>query len=572
MAIHNSQVAEIFNGVADLLEIEGANEFRIRAYRNAARSIGNLRTPVADMLEQGRDPAELPGIGDDLAGKIREIVQTGHLGALDDLQKRFHPNILELTRIPGLGPKRIRILDRLGINSREKLRMAAEKGRLHRISGFGEKTEKHLLQALEDQAAQQPARLKLIAAEQIANSVEAWLKRAEAAPKIAIAGSLRRRQETVGDIDILAACDRAGLLMERFLDFPEIKSTLARGDARSSVILDCGVQVDLRIVPPESFGSALVYFTGSKAHVIELRRIALRLGLKINEYGVFRGDDRLAGETEEEVYRAIGLPYIEPELRENTGEIAVAQHGELPPLVAIQSIRGDLHCHTLASDGRNSLSEMAEAARARGYEYLAITEHSKRVGIARGLDAARLEAQLRDIDELNDSLSGITLLKGVEVDILEDGSLDLPDWILAKLDVVIASIHSRLRLGKSKQTERLLRAIENPHCDIIGHPTGRLLNEREPMEIDMAQVMRAAREHHVAMEINGQPDRMDLDSLHCKMAREFGVKLAVSTDAHSVEELDFMRFGVGQARRGWLAQNNVLNCCSLEELRRTLGQ
>lgn len=559
MAIHNSQVAEIFNDVADLLEIDGANEFRIRAYRNAARTIGSLPSAVSDMLKRGEDLSELPGIGKDLAGKVREIVGTGHLSALDELEKRFPANILQLMHVPGLGPKRVRILDRLGINSLEKLRLAAEKGKLHRISGFGTKTEHNLLETLGRNAGGS-ARPKLFVAEQIANSITKWLAKAPGSQQIVVAGSLRRRRETVGDLDVVVTCAHSAPVMDHFLRFEEITKTLARGETKSSVILEAGIQVDVRIVKPESFGAALLYLTGSKAHNIELRKIALKSRLKINEYGIFDGERLVAGKSEEEVYAAIGLPYIEPELRENTGEIEAAQRGELPHLIELRDLRGDLHCHTDASDGRNSIEEMAEAARSRGYEFIAITDHSKRLGITHGLDEKRLAEQIRAIDRLNEKPKGFVLLKGIEVDILDDGSLDLPDSILARLDIVVASIHSKLRLPKEKQTKRLLRAIANPHCDIIGHPTGRLLNEREGSDFDVEKVMRAARAHSKALEVNAQPDRLDLRDAHCRMARDFGVQLAISTDAHSTTDLEFIRFGIGQARRGWIEKSNVLNC------------
>lgn len=565
MAAHNSQVAEIFNDTADLLEIEGANEFRIRAYRNAARMIGRLPTPVSDMLRRGEDLSELPGIGKDLAGKIGEIVQSGHLSTLDNLQRKFPKNILELMHVPGLGPKRVRILDRLGINSLEKLRLAIERGKLHRIAGFGRKTEQNLLESLAYQSADH-GRVKLFDADQVAASVVAWLRRAVGAQQVVVAGSLRRRRETVRDLDILVTSVKPGLVMDHLIRFEECKNVIAHGETKSTLVLKSGLQVDVRAVPPESYGAALVYFTGSKAHNIELRKIALRQGLKINEYGVFCGEKMIAGRTEADVYNAVGLPFVEPELRENRGELEAAERGELPALVRLEDVRGDLHCHTDASDGRNSLDEMAEAARARGYEYLAITDHSKRLGVTHGLDASRLAKQIDEIDCLNRKLPGLTVLKGVEVDILEDGALDLPASILSRLDIVVASVHSNFHLDKRKQTDRLIRAIENPNCDVIGHPTGRLINERGPANFDIAEVMRAARRHGIALELNAQPDRLDLNDAHCKMAKDFGVLMVISTDAHSVGDLNFIRYGVDQARRGWLTAQNVLNTCARRDI------
>lgn len=569
MPVHNSQVAEIFNEIADLLEIEGENQFRIRAYRNAARTVGNLPHSVADMLEHGEELSELPGIGKDLAGKIAEIVRTGKLSTLEELKGHFPPNLVALMRLPGLGAKRIRALQQHGIDTIQKLRVAASVGRIREFAGFGAKSEKNVLDAIDRQRAAS-SRVKLIVAQEISDSLVPWLRKAHGVEHVIVAGSFRRRMETVGDIDILITCDSPAEVMERFISYDEVERVLARGDTRSAVLLRSGVQVDVRVVPEESFGAALLYFTGSKAHNIELRKLAMKRGLKISEYGVFRGTRSIAGRTEEEVYQQVGLPFIEPELRENRGEIEAARAHTLPKLITLKDLRGDLHCHTKDSDGRHTMEEMAEAARRRGHEYIAITDHSKRLGITHGLTATRLAEQVRRIDHLNAKLHGITLLKSVEVDILDDGSLDLPDSILSKLDFVVGSIHSKFNLSREQQTKRVLCAMENPHFNILAHPTGRLINERQPYELDLEKVMRAARGHGCTLEINAQPDRLDLSDVHCRLAKDLDVKVVISTDAHSVSDLEFIHFGVDQARRGWLEAANVINAAPFDELRRKL--
>jgi DNA polymerase (family 10) len=387
------------------------------------------------------------------------------------------------------------------------------------------------------------------------------VKQAEAA------GSLRRMKETVGDLDLLVAATGDSPVMEQFTRYEDVAEVLSKGPTRGTVILKSGLQVDLRVLPEESYGAALQYFTGSKAHNIVIRRMAQEQGLKINEYGVFRGDKRIAGETEESVYQAVGLPWIPPELREDRGEIEAARAGKLPKLVELSDLKGDLHAHSKASDGHDTIREMAAAAKARGLAYLAITEHSKRLTVAHGLDPVRLRKQIAEIKKLNAELAGITVLAGIEVDILEDGSLDLPDSVLAELDLVVAAVHSKFDLPRAKQTERILKALGNPHVRILAHPTGRLIDEREPYDVDMQKVIRAARDRRVALEVNGHPQRLDLLDTHCQMARDEGVLLAINSDAHSTFELDGLRFGVGQARRGWLEKKDVLNTRSLAQLR-----
>jgi DNA polymerase (family 10) len=563
MPVHNADIARAFDEIADLLELRNENPFRIRAYRNAARVVGELRFDAAARLAQGGGLPKLSGIGEDLGAKIGEIAATGTCALLERLRKKFPVGITELLRLPGLGPKRVQSLYRgLKVRSLGELQRAARDGRLRRLPGFGEKTEQKLLEALEARLSK-ARRFKLAVAAQYAEPFAKYLGGV-------IAGSYRRMKETVGDLDFLVCSEKPEAAVERFLRYPEVKHVLASGTTKASVVLASGIQADLRVVPQESFGAALHYFTGSKAHNIAVRRLGQERGLKINEYGVYRGEKRIAGETEASVYAALGLPYIEPELREDQGELEAARRGELPRLVELADLRGDLHAHTKATDGRDTLAAMAEAARARGLQYLAITEHSRRETMAHGLDPVRLARQIDEIDRLNAKLEDVTLLKGIEVDILEDGSLDLPDAVLAKLDLVVAAVHSKFGLPRARQTGRLLAALENPQVRILAHPSGRLIGAREPYDVDMLAIVRKARERGVALELNAHPDRLDLTDAHCRMAKDEGVLVAISSDAHSAEGLDVLRYGVGQARRGWLEKNNVLNTRSLAELRKLL--
>lgn len=570
MPVHNSEIAQMFDEVADLLELEGANQFRIRAYRNASRVIGGLSQSAADLLAKGEKLTELPGIGKDLAGKIAEICQTGKLPVLDECRSHVAPGIRQLMTIPGLGAKRIRVLcDKLKITCLGDLKKAADDGKLQTIGGFGPIIVQKIL-AEAKALKKQETRTKLSVAEELSKSVVDWLKGAKGIQQVEVAGSFRRRKETVGDLDIVATCKKAADVMDRFVNYDEVKDIISHGPTRSSVKLRAGINLDLRVVPKNSFGAALHYFTGSKSHNIAIRTMGLKRKLKINEYGVFKGEKQIAGRTEEEVYAQVGLPYIEPELREDRGELAAARENRLPHLVNLQDIRGDLHCHTTDSDGRSSLQEMAEAARAHGYEYMAITDHSKRLAMIQGLDAKRLRQQIRRIDRLNEKLTGIRLLKSCEVDILDDGSLDMPDDVLKELDVVVCSIHSKFNLPADKQTERILRAMDNPYMNILGHPTGRLIDQRVAYPLDIERVLQAAKKRGCIIEINSQPDRLDLPDIHCQRGKELGLKFVISTDAHSISDLDFMRFGVWQARRGWLEAADVVNTRSRRDLQKLL--
>ncbi|MEK6802835.1 MAG: DNA polymerase/3'-5' exonuclease PolX [Nitrospirota bacterium] len=570
MMVHNADVAAVFEEIADLLEIEGANPFRVRAYRFAARTLRDLSREVADMVEQGEDLTSLPGIGKDLAGKIKEIVETGTAAVLEEYHKKIPATVTELLQIPGLGPKRVKALSReLHIRSVPELQKAAQEGRVRALPGFGEKTEQHILDALTVRV-RKDRRFKLAVAAQYAEALVAYLRQSPGASRVMAAGSYRRGRETIGDLDILVTARQSGSVMERFVAYPEVEEVLAQGETKASVRLKSQLQVDLRVVPDDCYGAALQYFTGSKDHSVVLRQLAQQRGLKISEYGVFRGELRVAGETEESVYAAVGLPWIPPELRENRGEFEAAKAGRLPHLVEQRDLLGDLHAHTKATDGRHSLKEMAEAARHRGLKYLAITDHSRRLTMAKGLDPQRLLMQMDEIDQLNATLSGIRLLKGIEVDILEDGNLDLPDDVLGRLDLVIGAVHSYFRLSKAQQTERILNAMDHPHFSILAHPSGRLIDQREPYDVDMLRVIRKARERGCFLEVNAHPERLDLTDTYCQMAKEEGVLLAINTDAHSTLDLENIRFGIGQARRGWLEKADVVNSRPLQEVRTLL--
>lgn len=567
MPVHNADIAAIFEEIADRLEIRGENPFRIRAYRNAARSVGGFGREFETLIEAGAELPKLPGIGTDLAAKIHEIVTTGHCSALDRLRKEMPPAITELLKVPGLGPKRVQALNReLGVATVAQLKQAASAGRIRELAGFGAKTEQHILDALAAHA-EQAQRVKLAVATQYAEALVEYLKRVRGVQQVVVAGSYRRMKETVGDLDVLVIAQAAGAVMDRFVAYDEVREVLAHGDTRSSVVLQSGLQVDLRIVPAESYGAALHYFTGSKAHNIAIRRLAQARGLKLNEYGVFRGARRIAGDSEESVFAAVGLPYIAPELREDRGEIEAARAGRLPRLIALADLRGDLHMHTRASDGHNTIQEMALAAKAQGLRYIAITEHSRRLAVTHGLDPQQLARQGDEIERINAGLTGITVLKGIEVDILEDGALDLPDSALQRLDAVIAAVHGGFGLPRRRQTERILRALRNRYVNLLAHPTGRLLGKREPYDVDILRIMRAARSSGVVLELNAQPERLDLDDTLCQMARDEGVALSISSDAHSTFDLANLRYGIGQARRGWLEAANVVNTRTLAELR-----
>jgi DNA polymerase (family 10) len=570
VTIHNSEIAAAFDRLADLLEIEEANPFRIRAYRNAARTVGGYSKSMADMVKEGDDLTELPEIGKDLAQKITTMVETGKLPLLKEVESRTPGALSDLMKIEGLGPKRVKTLYKeLNIRSIEDLKRAARNGKIHELEGFGEKTEELIKQRLERFSGAEQ-RTKLLVAQEIATALVDYLTKGKGVKKVTIAGSYRRCKETVGDLDILVTARQDSTVMQSLVEYDEVAEIISQGKTRSSVRLRSGMHVDVRVVPEVSYGAALHYFTGSKAHNIAVRSLGVKKGYKINEYGVFKNDKRIAGKTEQEVYDAVDLPYIEPELRENRGEIEAARKHKLPRLITLKDIRGDLHAHTRASDGHNTLQQMADAAAQLGFEYLAITEHSKHVIIANGLDKKRLLQHIKAIDKLNEQLDNITLLKSIEVDIMDDGSLDLPDSVLQQLDLTVCSIHYNFNLSRQKQSERILRAMDNPNFNILGHPSGRLINERDAYDFDLEKVMRGAKERGCFLELNAHPDRLDLTDDGCLLAKEIGLKVAIATDAHSTNDLDFMRFGIGQARRGWLEADDVINTRSLAGLKKLL--
>jgi DNA polymerase (family 10) len=575
MPIRNTDIADVFDTIADCLDIEGENAFKIRAYRSAARTVRGLGRELKDMLAAGEDPTALAGIGRELAAKIAEILETGTARALEHLKEKVPPGVIEMLRVPGLGPKRVGALFHdLGIQSLSELKAAAEDGRVRALPGFGARTEKQIIKAV-DAMARRGSRVGIAAAAVLAERLAAQLKKTPGVVSLEAAGSFRRRKETVGDLDLLVAAGEGSGVMDVLVNMEEVDRVLARGSTTLSVVLRSGLRVDLRRVEEPSFGAALQHFTGSQAHNEALRGIGRRLGLKVNEYGVFDGERRIAGETEESVYRALGLPWIAPELREDRGEIEAARQNRLPELVTLSDLRGELHSHTTDTDGRDRLADMAMAARRRGLSYLAVTDHSRFLRMVDGLDERRLMAQMEEIDRMNAGLEGITMLKGIEVEILEDGRLDLPASVLKRLDLVIGSIHNRFQLSAQRQTERILRAMDQPCFTILGHPSGRLIGERDPYEADMEAVIRKAAERGCFLELNANPQRLDLDDIYCRMAKEAGVLVAVDSDAHGVEEFDQLVFGIGQARRGWLEKKDVLNTRPIAELRallkRTMG-
>lgn len=571
MAIRNADIAAAFEEIADLLDMERANPFRIRAYRRAARVLARWPEQMADRMAAGRSFDELPGVGADLAGKIGEMLASGHCSTLEQLRARFPRGITALLGIPGIGPRRAQALHQaLGVHSPRQVLEAARAGRIREIPGFGPAIERRIAVAAAGHA-EGAHRWPLAQATPHVEALLACLRDVAGVDTVIACGSYRRRRETVGDLDLLVAATDGRAVVKRFVGFEATGKVLEQGSTRARIVLTAGLQVDLRVMPPASLGAALVYFTGSMPHNIALRRIAKTRGLRINEYGVFRGRRRLAGDTEASVYAAIDLPWIPPELREDRGEIEAAQARRLPRLVEHADLRGDLHAHTDASDGSDSLEAMARAARAAGLEYLAITDHTHGLAIAHGLDAKRLHAQADAIDRLNRRLRGITLLKGAEVEILEDGRLDLPDELLARLDLVVGAVHRALDLPRNRQTDRILRAMDHPRFGMLAHPNGRLLGRRAPCDIDIGRIIHRARERGCVLELNAQPDRLDLFDSQCRQAKEAGVAIAVTSDAHAVADFGHLPLGIDQARRGWLEAGDVVNTLPLPALRERLA-
>ncbi len=568
----NAEVARVFGQLATMLELDEANPFRVRAYREAARVVEALPEPIARLAGEEGALEELPGIGKDLAQKIRDILAKGSTELYDQLAKKYPLDLVRLTELQGLGAKRVRLLhDALGIHDRASLEAAAKAEKLRALPGFGEKLEQKILHSLAI-AEQVSGRTLLSHAWEVAHGLEEGLRAVPGVARVEVAGSFRRRKETVGDLDVLVCGGSAEAVMKAFTTREQVAEVLARGDTKSSVRLTDGLQVDLRLVPPESFGAALLYFTGSKEHNIELRRIANDQGMSLSEYGLAREKDgkTVAGRSEEEIYHALGLEWIPPELREARGEIALARAGRLPKLVELGDLKGDLHMHTTRTDGRHSLAEMVRAARNREYEYVAITEHSKSLTMVGGFDEARVRRSVDEIAAVRREVPGIEVLHGLEVDILADGALDLDDDALDLLDWVIVSLHSRLDQPAEAATPRVLKAIEHPAASCLGHPTGRMIGTRPPVPFDVEKVFARAAQLGVAMEINGQPDRVDLNDVHSRLARDMGVNLVICTDAHSMANLDLIRWGLFAARRAGLTKDDVLNAAPWERFRRSI--
>ncbi len=569
MAVLNGEIAEIFSKTADLLEIKGENPFKVRAYRNAARIIQNMGRSLDSLVKEGFDLTRLPGIGSDLASYIEEIVRTGKFSKLESLKKELPEGLEELLAIEGLGPKRVRELyEAFHITSLKDLANIAQSGEIYKLKGFGPKLVEKILKGI-TLAKKSGRRFRFDIAKPYAEDIKNYLQNFSGVLKVEVAGSYRRRKESVGDLDILVVAKNWDEVSDYFVKYPKVKEVVSKGETRSTVILNNDLQVDLRSVAMESYGSALHYFTGSKAHNIKIRKMAIDRGWKINEYGIFDGDKKIAGESESGMYETMGLCFIEPELREDRGEIEACLEGKLPKLIERGDIKGDLHIHSNYTDGKASIKEMALAALDMGYEYIAITDHSKHLTVAKGLDEERILKQFEEIERLNKELD-IVILKGIECDILEDGSLDLPDSILERLDIVLGAVHFKFNLSKSEQTKRVIKAMKNPYFNVLAHPTGRVIGHRNAYEIDMDEIIKAAKGEGVVLEINAQPERLDLNDVLAKTAKENGNLFAISTDSHDVESLNFMEYGINQARRGWVEKEDVINTLSLRELKSVL--
>ena len=575
--MNNAQIANVFDEIADLLEFQGANPFRIRAYRNGARTINDLTEQLSTILEvRTRSLTDIDGIGKDLADKITTLIHTGSLPQLTELQAQVPHDVLAMMRIPGLGPKKAAALHKeLNIQNLDQLRAACEEQRVRQLKGFGAKTEETILKGL-SLAASSDARIYWADADKIAQALLAHLKPTPGLHQIELAGSYRRRKETIGDLDILVSAEDGEAVMDRLAAFDRVAEVIARGGTKMSVRLNTGpstfLQVDLRVVAEESFGAALQYFTGSKEHNVVMRGMAKDLGLKINEYGVYRDDQSIAGKTEADVYATLGLPCFPPELRENRREFEWAAQGALPQLVELSDIQGDLHMHTTETDGTASLEEMVVAAQARGLKYIAITDHSKRVTMANGLDGPRLLAQWKQIDALNAKLTNFLVLKGVEVDILEKGGLDIEDEVLQHADWIVASVHYGQKQPRDQITRRIVDALANPYVCAIAHPTGRLINRRESYEVDLEAVYQTAKKHGKFLELNSSPMRLDLDDVHCAAAKQHGIPIVISTDAHSTDGLSALRYGIQQARRAGLTPPDIVNTRPWPEIKKLLGR
>jgi DNA polymerase (family X) len=574
----NKAIAGILYETADLLEIDGQDSFRIRSYRNAAEAIEAQTQQIADLINEPKKVLAIPGIGKGMLVNMQEMFKEGKLSLHAELLKKYHPSMLDLLKIQGLGPKTIALIwSAYKVSDLEGVATLAREGKIRELPRMGEKQEQKLLKAIEDYR-RIAGRFLLDAAEREADKIIEHLRDYPGVEKITPAGSLRRGRETVGDLDILvtgkACCDDAARekLIEHVIKLPGLMEIIARGENKVSFRLRSGMQVDVRLLPPESFGAAMQYFTGSKAHNVALRQRALKMGYTLSEYSLAKLDTEkpVAGKTEEEIYAKLKLDYIPPELRENLGEIDAAEAHTLPILITQADLQGDVHMHTVETDGRNTIEEMAEAAKEHGYKYMAITDHSRNLAFANGLDDKRAVEHIHRIRAVNDKLGGIRIFAGIEVDILADGALDLSDSVLEQMDIVIASVHSHFNQTPAEMTDRLLKAVENPNTSLLGHPSGRLLLRREAYGFDFDAVLKSAAQKKVAMELNAYPDRLDLNDRHLRLAKEHGVKIVINTDSHHTSHMDKIRFGILQARRAWLTREDVLNTLPLPKFAKAM--
>ena len=562
----NKLIADIFKDIAEILEIKGENFFKIRAYKKAAQNIESLPGDIEAFAKDDR-LKDIPGIGRDLEEKIKEIVSTGKLKYLEELKKDIPEGLIEMLNVPGIGPKTAKMLhEKLGIQDVVMLERMAHAGKIRGLPGMGEKTEENILAGI-DLFKKGRERLDLKTATDVAYSITSQLKKLKEIKKINLAGSLRRMKETVRDIDILISSDKPQEVMDAFTGLPNVKDIVAKGPAKSSVLTKDNIQVDVMVVDEASYGAALMYFTGSKEHNIKLRQLAIKHGLKLNEYGIFKGEKKIAGKTEEEVYKMLGLSYIEPELREDRGEFEASLKGALPDLIKVEDIKGDLHMHSTWSDGGSSIEEMVLKSKELGYEYIAVTDHSQGLKIAGGLNVHELDLKRKEIEKLNKKYKDIKILFGAEVDIDSEGNLDYPDSVLREMDIVVAAIHAGFKQPIAVITKRIISACRNKYVNIIAHPTGRLWGSRNEYNIDFGEVFKAARDTNTALEINSFPQRLDLNDTNTRMASQAGVKIAINTDSHIAGHLDMMRFGVAVARRAWLEKKDVLNTASFSKLK-----
>jgi len=566
--ISNHEIAEVFNEIADILDLKGDNVFKIRAYRRASQLVESLEKPLSEIS----DLESLPGIGKELAEKIRTLLRGEPLETLEKLRAEVEPGLLQLLKIRGMGPKRVKTLsEKLGVKGLDDFKRVIEAEEILELPGFGKKLVEDLKKGLSE-FQEYSRRTRLDIAKAQAGELVEYLEKIKGVSRVEVAGSLRRRLETIGDIDILVAGRNAKRVMEHLINYPKVKEILAQGETKSSVVLKTGIQVDVRFFETECFGAGLQYFTGSKAHNIAIRTIAKQKGLKISEYGVFRGKRLIAGESEQEIYQALGLDYIEPEMREDRGEIELARQKKLPKLVELKDIKGDLQLHSNWTDGRNPIEEIAEKAKQMGYQYIAITDHSKSQYQAKGLDEKKLLDEFKEIEGLNQKLKDIEILKGVEVDILRDGSLDLSKQVLEKAGVVIGSIHSHFNLSKPEQSKRVVKAFETGVVDIFSHPTARLIGEREPIELDWEQIIPVLLKKQVAVEINASPHRLDANGELARYLKEQGIIFSLGTDAHSVGGMKDLEYGIYMARRGWLTKEDIINSFGIDKLKKWLKQ